>query len=190
MSSGSQKQAAKRKNGIDENDSSPEDCNYEPPRKQTITQGSHIKRHFDPALKDHRVWDGWLSRFVRSYTRWKQVTQLFCKSENFECHKIGIDKKGNFKIVIHANPHHNIQANSRPVIKREFNSGDIVSVDGRHLNIPELANISNPPIFYGTIEDFFRYNPEKARDIKDHQSYVHVVLSGNVEWKDNNTMNW
>ena len=38
MNSASQKLAAKRNKGIDENDSSPGDANYEPSRKKTTTQ--------------------------------------------------------------------------------------------------------------------------------------------------------
>ena len=75
-------------------------------------------------------------------------------------------------------------------MKREFNGGDIVSVNGKHLKIPELQNIRNPPIFYGTVEEPLRCNPEVTENLKDHQSFVHVVLSGNCKWDDNNTMNW
>ena len=176
--------------GIDDNDSAPEDPNYIPLRNRNSKQGSHIKRHFDPALKNNTEWDGNLSRFVRRSTRAKKVTQLFAKSENCEGNKFEVNKAKGSQGCKHHIKHKKGTKIVRECVKREFNGGDIVSVNGKHLKIPELKNVTNPPIFYGTVEEPLRYNPEMTQNLKDHQSLVHVVLSGNCKWTDNNTMNW
>ena len=91
--SSAQKSAAKRKNSIDDDDSSPDDKSYKDLREKKQHHRKHVKRHYDPALKVNLVWDGGLSRFVRRSIRTKQVTQLFCRSENFEGHKVGTVKR-------------------------------------------------------------------------------------------------
>ena len=142
-------------------------------------------------------------KFVRRSHRTKKVTELFVKSEFFDGNKLNITPNSEGRAAARNEPQttqkrsnqaedytpRNSKANKKICIKREFTEGDIVSVDGRYLVIPYLEHIPNPSTFYGTVENLLKYDLEDVQHIGEDQSLVHIVLSGNCQWKDKEEYN-
>ena len=78
----------KRTIPIEDNDSSPEDETYTPPKLKPSKKSEEENNLCNPDDVLHNVFDPEQHKFVRRSRRTKKVTELFVKSEHFDGNKV------------------------------------------------------------------------------------------------------
>ena len=74
-------------------------------------------------------------------------------------------------------------------VKLEFRHGSIVSTNGFDLRDGRWNTRKNAPTLYGTVDNPSDYDHKKAKNLKEDESLVSFVLSGESEWLDKNKPN-
>ena len=80
-------------------------------------------------------------------------------------------------------------AKNEPVVKLEYPYGSIVSINGYDLDNSKWPVKKDAPTFFGCVEVPGNFKCEDADNIKDDESFISFVVSGEYEWYDKNQPN-
>ena len=166
------------------------------PKKSAKKNPPPPKRHFDPLLRTVPVTSPWTKRISKGSPPTSTQPHKKPKLSPEKAHSTSTITVGTQTSITAPPSNHSIFTVTGEIkntftnqVKLEFKLGSIVSINGFDMSDGRWESRKHAPTLFGTVDDPKDCDSICAKKLKEDESLVSFVLSGESEWLDKNKPN-